>query len=338
MRTSGSFALAATTALVFVLAGCSGAPGGNDKAEESPLSKYLSAAWGGDLSPEEQQKKMEDQQKRTEELVAKCMSKEGFEYKPNTGNAGMVFSSSDDVKWEPDDKKWVEKYGYGMVNSPYNEQAEEQPTEEYKDPNQKYVESLSESEQTAYSETLYGAPSEEAMNEDGSFEYNWEDGGCYGWAQHEIQGEDPLQADEFKELTEKMSALWSEGQAAPQYKELNAKWASCMADGGEPGFKLQQDAQQSISEEQQKIFEAAYGDQANMTPEQMEQQPDPNKSPEMKKLGEREIELALVDLECRKKTSYTEEARKIQFAIEEKFIADNKKELEAFKAAAEQSK
>ena len=57
----------------------------------------------------------------------------------------------------------------------------------------------------------------------------------------------------------------------------------------------------------------------------------------MKALGEREIEIALVDLDCRTKTSYTEEALKIQFDLEERFIADNKAELEAFKAAAEQN-
>lgn len=58
----------------------------------------------------------------------------------------------------------------------------------------------------------------------------------------------------------------------------------------------------------------------------------------MKELGEREIALALVDLECREKTSFTKKSMEIQFALEEKFIAANKADLDAFKAAAEQSK
>ena len=58
----------------------------------------------------------------------------------------------------------------------------------------------------------------------------------------------------------------------------------------------------------------------------------------MKALGERELKLALIDLDCREKTSFATKSLEIQFALEEKFIAENKTELEAFKAAAEQSK
>ncbi|WP_407358067.1 hypothetical protein LTA6_002702 [Microbacterium sp. LTA6] len=335
MRSPGSLALVATTALVFALAGCAGGPGA-DKLdyEDSPLNKYLSAAWGGDLSPEEQQKQFEEQNRKQEEAMAECMAEEGFEYKPNTQNNGTVFSD-DGGEWDPESREWVEKYGYGMVNSPWNEQMEENPPEETTDPNADYVASLSESEQTAYYETLYGAPPEEEIAEGATYEYKWEDAGCQGRAQHEVQGEDPWQSDEFTELREKMDKLWSGTQESPEFKELNAAWAACMADAGEPGFKAQSEASMSISDEQQKIYEAAYGD--GSTPVDPETVEDPSKSPEMKKLGEREVELALKDLECRKETSYLEKSLKIQFAQEEKFIADNKADLEAFKAAAEQS-
>lgn len=338
MRTHGSLAIFATTALVLALAGCAGGPGA-DKLdyEDSPLNEYLSAAWGGDLSPEEQQKQIEDQTREQEELIAECMAAEGFEYKPNTQNGGVAFSG-DDGEWDPESREWVEKYGYGMVNSPWSEQMEENPPEENTDPNADYIASLSESEQAAYYETLYGAPpEEEAMEEGATFEYKWEDAGCQGSAQHEVQGEDPWQADEFADLREKMDKLWSGTQESAEFKELNAAWATCMADAGEPGFKAQSDASTSISDEQQEIYTAAYGD-GTTPPADPENIEDPSKSPEMKKLGEREVELALKDLECREETSYQEKSLKIQFAQEEKFIAENKADLEAFKAAAEQSK
>lgn len=337
MRSTGPLAVIAASALALTLAGCSGGAGGELTYEDSPLNKYLSSAYGGDLSPEEQQKKFDEQQRKQEELIAECMAKEGFEYKPNLQSGGMVISSDDDeVKWEPDKKEWVEKYGYGMVNNPYSNEAPSDPGEEYVDPNQEYLDSLSESERNAFYETAYGVPpTEEEVGEDGSYEYKWEDAGCQGWAQHELQGDDPWQADEFAELRDKMTELWNTSQEAPEYKKLNAKWAECMADGGEPGFKTQPEASQSISDEQNKIYEAAYGDgTTEVDPETIE---DPSKSPEMKALGEREIELALVDLGCRQKTNYTEESLKIQFALEEKFIKENKADLEAFKAAAEQS-
>lgn len=339
MRSTGPLAAVAAAALALSLAGCSGVPGDEGLSyEDSPLNEYLSAAWGGDLSPEEQQKQFEDQQRQQEELMAECMAEEGFEYEPNLQNGAMMVSG-DDIEWEPEKKAWVEKYGYGMINSPFNEQEGPDPMEDYVDPNQDYIESLSESEQEAYFETAYGAsPTEEELGEDGSYEYKWEDAGCQGWAQHELQGDDPWQADEFADLRTKMEELWGSTQESAEFKELNAQWSACMEDGGEPGFTSQMEAQQSISDEQSKIFEAAYGD--GTTPVDMESPDfvDPNESPEMKALGEREIALALVDLECRTKTSFLEQSLKIQFALEEKFIAENKADLEAFKAAAEQNK
>lgn len=338
MRTTGPLAGIAAAALALTLTGCAGAAGGELTYEDSPLGQYFSSAYGGDLSQEEQQKMWEEQQRAQEELMAECMAEQGFEYKPNVQTGGMI-SSGDDIEWEPEKKDWVEKYGYGIVNSPFTESMGDGSTEEeYVDPNQEYVESLSESEQTAYYETAYGVPPEEdELGDDASYEYNWEDAGCQGWAQHEQQGEDPWQSDEFADLRTKMQELWNSTQEAPEYKELNAAWASCMDEGGEPGFSAQADAQQSISDEQNALYEAASGGEATeVDPESLEAV-DPMTSPEMKALGEREIELALVDLDCRTKTSYTAESLKIQFALEEKFIAENKADLEAFKAAAEQN-
>ncbi|MBO9625997.1 MAG: hypothetical protein J7484_06455 [Microbacterium sp.] len=335
MRSTGPLAAIAATALALTLAGCSA--GANELTyEDSPLNAYLSSSYGGDLSPEEQQKQFDEQQRKQEELMAKCMAKEGFEYTPNLQNGGMIIASDgDDAKWEPDKKSWVEKYGYGIVNSPFSSESSG-PAEEYVDPNQEYLDSLSESEKTAFYETAYGKQDEEDVSEDGSYEYKWENAGCQGWAQHELQGDDPWQADEFADLRDKMTELWTTSQESSEFKDLNTKWAKCMSDGGEPGFKAQSEASQSISEEQNKIYEAAYGDgTTEIDPENM---PDPSKSPEMKALGEKEIKLALVDLGCREKTDYTQQSLKIQFALEEKFIKDNKADLEAFKAAAEQSK
>ncbi len=149
----------------------------------------MSAIYGGDLSPEEQQAQFDDQNRQIEEKVADCMVEQGFEYVPNTANGGSV--STDDVAWEPDDRAWVEQWGYGAVDNPYNEQPVPE-ADEYVDPNADYVASLSESEQTAYYEALNGPqPSEEdqAAMEDGTYDYDWTAAGCYGAAQHEVYDE-----------------------------------------------------------------------------------------------------------------------------------------------------
>lgn len=335
MRTTGPRLPIALTALALaggLLTACSGG-GGGLKAEDSPLSQYLMAASGGNLSEEEQTRRFNEQQKKQQEIIAACMTKEGFEYTPFTGGSSISFGN--DGQWDPDSRAWVEKYGYGAVNSPWQEESDARATEPPEDPNQKYVTALSESEQRAYYETLSGkSPDPAELSEGGSYEWKWEEAGCQGKAQHEVMGEDPWQKDEFASLRDRMSKFWEDMQNAPEMKALDAKWAACMKDAGEPGFAKQGDAAQSIYDAQNKIYEAVYGDGSK--PVDPATTSDPSKSPEMKELGERELVLAKKDFECREKTSYRDEQLKAQFALEEKFIAENKAELDAFKAAAEQ--
>lgn len=340
MRSTLPLSVLATSALLFTLVGCGAASNGDELTyEDSPLGEYLSAAWGGDLSQEEQTRQFEEQQAQAEELVAKCMSDEGFEYTPTNSTGGVI---SDGGEWEPDKREWVEKYGFGYVNSPFSDFSDEELSEqEASNPNDDYVASLSESEQNAYYEVLFGAsisqeePAEDGELDEEAYEYNWEDAGCQGWAQNEVLGDSPIQSEEFTALREKIGELYTKGQDAPELADLNAEWASCMAEKGEPGFSSPEDASQSILDAQDKIYEALPSEGAESG--EIADESDPSASPEMEELAAREIELALIDLDCREKTSYTQKSLEIQFAIEEKFISENKAELDAFKAAAEQS-
>ena len=323
MRTRTPLALVLATGLVVTLAACSGPSGsGAPKPEDSPLNEYMSAVWGGDLSEDEQRERFEKENAEREELVAECMSEEGFEYIPNTGGSSMSFGTDD--AWKPDDREWVAQYGYGMINSPMSE---EPPTdqEEWVDPNQDYVMSLPESEQTAFYETLHGPPMpEDQMNEDGSYEYDWEQAGCYGWAQHEVEQKNPAMADEFEPLMKAMEEFWTKTQESNAFDEINAAWSSCMADAGHPGYDAQVDAQMEFNEE----LNAYYENQAEWVED----------DPELAEIGEREIEVALADLDCREETDYRKVQLDIQFALEEEFIADHKADLDALKAAAEQGR
>lgn len=313
-------ALAAASALVLPLAACAPGDGTTASPEElSPLTAYLSAGWGGDLDQEEQQAKFEEQQKKIEELQAQCMAELGFEYKPMDTTGGISYGGGEE--WKPDDREWVSQYGYGMVNWPGRDAAPVEETE-LVDPNQDYVASLSESEQAAYYEALYGpSPTEEELNDDGSYEWNWETAGCSGWAQHELNGEDPWSSGEHQDLTDAINDFYAEMPNHPDLADLNAKWASCMADAGEPGFATQQEATDSISQELNAYYE-------NQT-EYIED------DPALDELGEREIALALVDLDCREKVDYRAQYQKVTYALEEQFVADHKAELDAFKADAE---
>lgn len=319
--------IVAASALALTLTACSSSPSDTSTDPmDSPLNKYLAAAWGGDLSEEEQQKRMEEQQTKTEELVAACMKDEGFEYIPQP-QTGMYMSSGDEYK--PDDREWVSQYGYGAVNYPGMNEPVDPEAEEWVDVNADYVESLSEAEQAAFYESLHGPqPTEEEMSDPNfEWEYDPENAGCYGSAQSEINGDqanDPYSADEHKPLMDAMSKMYEDMATMPELTALDTAWVDCMADAGYPGFDAQFDAQNSIYEEQQKIWESAGEEGVN---------PD---DPAFEELAEKEVAIALADLECREKTEYREKQTEISFKLEEDFIADHKAELEAFKADAEQ--
>lgn len=327
------------------LTACTGSGGGGDLSwEDSPLSRYLSAAYGGDLSQEEQERKMAERQKQVEELVAECMTEEGFEYTPVDQRGGMSFSSGDE--WKPDDREWVAQYGYGAVDWPGREEMESAvPDDEFVDPNQDYVESLSESERQAYQETLWGAAvmeeqTEEQTEEGGTYEYRWEDHGCQGKAQHETDSETNVwEREEFADLQKAINQLYNELGSHPDLAELDAKWASCMADAGYDGFSKQQDAQQSVYDDMNAFYEKMPQPDPNLSEAEMTafyEDAEKERRAQQEPIQEKEVELALADLDCREKTDYRDAQLKIQFAIEEQFIADHKTELEAFKAAAEQ--
>lgn len=323
MKTLSRIALTCLVAAALAVgaSGCAAGADGASPQKESPLMEYLGAVYGTNLSAAEQEERFAEMQKKTEAMVAQCMKEQGFEYTPNT-QSGTFFAAGDDM-WKPDDREWVAQYGYGMVKSPMSEQPMETP---HADPNQSYLDGLSQTEQTAYWEALYGAqPASEELNEDGSYEYDWSKAGCQGKAQHDSNN-DPMQTEQFASLSAAINDFYTEVATHPRFTEINQKWATCMADAGRSGFAKQPDAQASISDKLSTFYENM--NQSNGSPQD---------DPAFAALGEEEIALALVDLDCRSKTNFTQEQQKVQFELENQFISDHKAELDALKAAAEQA-
>ena len=309
--------------LLIALSGCSAPEAQSADPADSPLNAYMAAFWGGDLSEEEQMERFEKENLEREELVAQCMTDQGFEYIPVTNNGSVFFDAGQE--WKPDDREWVAQYGYGMVRYPGYDEPFVDDGSSYEDPNQEYVTSLSESEQMAYYEALYGpSPTEEELADDGSYEWNWETAGCHGWASHEMEGENPLTSDEHKPLMDALNEFWMSMENNTAFAELDSEWAACMADAGQPGFSAQRDASTSISDE----LNAYYESQTEWV----------EKDPKLDEIAEKEIALALVDLDCREKTNFAKERAAISAKLEEQFIADHKAELEALKAAVEQGR
>ncbi|NRG42970.1 hypothetical protein HRK28_18835 [Rathayibacter sp. VKM Ac-2835] len=308
---------------LLALSGCS-APADEGRTDEttSPLTDYLGSLYGGDLSPEEQEEKYREEDRAREELVATCMQEAGFEYTPSVQSASY---SSDDDAYEPDDRGWVAQYGYGVVDSPGRYDSAE-PEDDYVDANADYYDSLSESEQAAFSEALHGPPEPEdvAASDDESYEYDWTTAGCYGAASHELEEEDPTSGEEHEPVLDALTEFYSELPSVPELADLDAAWSSCLSDAGYPGFATRFDAVNSITEKASAVWASA--DDQGIEPT----------DPKLVAVKDEEIELALADLDCREKTDYTAVHKKVQDALEQQFIDDHRAELDALKAAAEQ--
>ena len=308
-------------ASVLALTACSAPDGGDAPQETSPLTEYLGALYGGEQSPEQQQEEFAEHERAREDLVAACMKEQGFDYTPNPQSG--AFLSSGSGEWEPEDREWVAQYGYGVVDYPGRDEPVE-ADEEYVDLNADYTAGLSESERAAYEEALSGPPvTEDQAAEDGSYEYDWAASGCYGSAQHELDSRDPVRSSAHEPLMDALNEFYSSLQTAPELADLNAAWSSCMTEAGHPGFAVQYDAQSSVDAEVNAFREAS-------------DEPIEDSDPELETLGEKEIALALADLDCREKTDYRAEQKKVQDELERRFIADHEAELNALKADAEQ--
>ncbi|GAA1784951.1 hypothetical protein [Leucobacter iarius] len=333
--TRATIAIAAALAATLALAGCSGDGKKKNEPEEGPLAKYLSALYDESAWTED---RMEADHKKMEKVIAECMTKEGFEYKPAPYQGGTVFNPEDDEGPQMGTMEFAKQYGYGIIDSPWQQSIDEQNQDQPPaDPNQKYLESLSESEQMAYSETLYGPqPTAEemaAMEEGDGAEpvpYDWKKAGCQGKAQHEVQGEQSYEAASkdpaYAELLKSVDEFWQK-----QYENndaldaLDRKWADCMSKAGFSDAAKRNDAQSKLNDEWNEAM--SQGQPTDDSGEWKE----PSKA-EKKKFQEREIEVAVADITCAEKVQYDDKAAALNLKAEQKFVDEHEKQLKALVA------
>jgi len=342
-------------ALTMTVAACGQAGATGDRAAPtasatvSPLNEILNVVWGTNLSQEEQQRRIDEQAIRREELIAQCMNDAGFDYTPNPGNTTV--SIGDDGMWQPDDREWVTQWGYGAVRSPWNARWEAEEAarldsgevETWTDPNQELWNTMSESELQAWQEALWGPPQdtlpEGIISDEGQIldMDAWNaNRGCNGLAWAEIDADSAwslTQADEFRDLFEAMDQMHQTVGDDPALAALELEWSNCMADAGHPGFTRQFDAQNSIFNELNGLWDEVDWETWNW---ETQGSPNPSNHPAWAALQEREIELALTDLDCRESVDLRGRQEAIQFAAERQFIADHRAALDALVAAAEQ--
>lgn len=330
---------AAGCALLLLTAACSSGSDGKgdgkdgDKEAVSPLQVYYDQVYG--TAEDFDQAKADEQNREVEELVAACMAEEGFDYTPQENNGGTVVSSDDFDGPEWDSLEFAEQYGYGATTDPYGMQAAQEtaPPEEteWVDANADYVASMSETEQAAYQDALWGPQSTQEYDEDSEVaqEYSWEDAGCYGAAQHQVYDAGASTGEDFQPLMDEMNKIYENLATNPAMTELDSTWSTCMADAGYPGLATPSDAQNSIYDKSNALYGNEDWD--------WEANPDGPPAPSDEALAEvtkLEIATAVADWHCKDDLDYTAKAQEVQFGLEQDFVDQHKAELDAWVAAA----
>ncbi len=315
MRRTASIPALTTAALALVLAGCSADASGSPSDE--PTTEL--AAFFEDIGSSYQGEDYERRQREVEEHVAACMAEQGFEYTPADP---MSMADTSDLP-SFDSKEFVDQYGYGAttMDEVYG------TGEEWVDPNADYVAAMSESEQTAYYEALWGAsPEVDPDDPDAEVEYNWEEAGCQGEAQQTVFSDqtlwdDPALEDFFDEM---QSAYEDMNEDDPGLRETVGAWRECLADAGYD-FATPDEAQQSIYDEVNALWEQT-------APAEGEADPDASVEPDeaaMADLREKEMALAPADFACRESSGWMKAYKKANREIEERLWEKWGAQLEA---------
>lgn len=181
---------------------------------ESPLGDLLGLPITDDEAMEEY---FNDLGRQAELKAAECMIAQGFEYKvADFSNVGGLANSVDF-----ESREFAEQYGFGIASNPFEESFE--AFEEFEDPNQAYLDSLTEGERDAYQTALAGSPPEA-----GDDFQSFEPGGCQGEAFEEV-------FSFFEVLTEfgdEFEAIEEAFDADPRIVAATSGWGACMTEAG----------------------------------------------------------------------------------------------------------
>ena len=216
--------------------------------EPETLAEYL--GYGFD-DPDAAAARVMEVERRVQELIARCMAGEGFEYIPavRTVSASQVAF---------DQEEFARERGFGITTWLDDEDPFGFEEDDWVDPNAAIVEGLSDSEREAYYEVLRGT-----FDEFGSGEVDPETGepapaddpyggGCEGRAYEEVYG---AQTDVWEQLGPQIEEMTQRIYADPRFQEANKEWAVCMSDRGYPYESIEQMYEDVIEDFQSRLDE-----------------------------------------------------------------------------------
>lgn len=227
---------------------------------ESPIQTFLGApSFGPSEDDDEMYVEME---RETQALIVECMSAQGFEYFPEDPERFADFEDPFEEDWGTEE--WTKKWGFGVTTQafgqsqvgpdllgwPDEEMAFPSEEEMAEDPNQIYVESLSESERDAYYAVLWGNEpeiTEDMTNEEIDELYmNWEPDGCYNEASEQVWNDGGFGGGEdldafYTEFGDQLDEIYERVQADPRIQAETDRINECMASAGQPAMPVDGD-------------------------------------------------------------------------------------------------
>lgn len=269
-----------------------------------------------------------------DEAVARCMAEQGFEYTPVTladipAPAG-VGQSGLDVDTERDTLAYAQEHGYGLLGGPDGAGLGGlAPSGEWSDPNQPYLDTLTEAEYQAYRDALYGVlPNFTTEEEWAAWVPSWEEQGCTGRANHEVYGDQAADPDEvvsWEALEAELGRLYESIDGDPRVTDVVAEWSACMADAGYPGLATVRDAEQSIVDRALAVWQEAYQDGAPVEGEDASEV-----DGRLADLAGEEVATAVADHRCRAEVGYWTVRNEVSLARQQEFYDANRADLEAY--------
>lgn len=301
-----------TTAMLLggalLLAACGSDGATSDSATEGPLGEFFADAYDWD------EDQFQAEQMEIEEAMARCMADQGFEYQP-VDQSAMSFTSSTE---DQDPEQYAAEYGYGYSNYQEPSAEEQAAMDEWVDPNQEYVEAMSESEQTAYYEALYGEQTFMEYDEEAEMPaYDPSTAGCQGAAELEVRGDQNAlyESEEMLAFNEAIEKLYADIAADPRIREADTAWAGCMADAGFTGYATPQEASDAMMEQSNALWE---GDD-----------PEGPSEAKLAEVQELERDTAVADLACKNEVDYEKTHIEVQHELEAAFVDEHRDQMEA---------
>src|SRR5674476_193026 len=246
---------------------------------------------------------------RIQEIIAACMTEQGFEFFPvrPTFIDGQEQEDylAEQLGVRPGTLEYAQQYGYGLSTHAYREMPEPSAPP---NPNEQVLEAMSDAERQAWGSAMFG---ESQADDDLASQ------GCWGRASYEVYEAPPegLDLEPFAPLQAEIDTMFGSLQNHPRQLDLDSRWMACMAEAGQPEFDSPADAIDSITAEWDGFRGIGPSDQ-------------------VAKFTSREIAVATADFTCQDEVEYAATQRQISIDVQQEFYDAHKAELDAWVEAA----